>query len=206
MNDRAYLLAPPPRSHSDYRIRRGVSSDASCIQSLAERSFATLGRRHYSAREIETAFRVGLGVERRLLAAGRYVIAETDHGVVGCAAHSVDGIAWPFETGLENEEGPVGLEQPVAVMRSVFVDPDHAGCGLGRRLVAAVEEDAREAGMASIFLISTLSAVAFYESCGYHARPVVAGDTADGVTLRARPMHKSIRQPSGQSIRPANGD
>lgn len=190
----AYRLGPPER-RSEHQLRVGRLADAPCLQAMAERSFATLGRRFYSAREIEGAFRAGVGVDRQLLAEGRYVVAESDHGLAGCAAYSMGGHAWPFEFPHEHGRELALLDRPIAVVRSVFVDPDHAARGLGRQLMRTVERDAVDAGAASFFLIATLTAVSFYERCGYRSMPLIAGKTSDGIVLRAKPMFKPALRP-----------
>ena len=195
IKDLAYSHEPPPDRRAEHRLRPGRLTDAACLQAMAERSFATLGRRHYSAREIEGAFRVGVGVDRQLLAEGRYMVAESESGLTGCAAYSVGGLAWPFEFPREHGRELELLDQPIAVIRSVFVDPDYSARGLGRRLMAAVERQAIEVGAASFFLIATLTAVSFYERCGYRPMPLIAGETSDGIVLRARPMFKPALRP-----------
>jgi len=52
-------------------------------------------------------------------------------------------------------------------LRSIFVRPLFTGVGLGRRLVHAVEDDARSAGFRSFSVRATLNATAFFERLGY---------------------------------------
>lgn len=195
IKDLAYRLEPPPDRRTELRLRPGRLADAPDLQTMAERSFATLGRRFYSVREIEGAFRAGVGVDRQLLAQGLYTVAESDSALSGCAAYSMGGHAWPFEFPPEHGRELALLDQPIAVIRSVFVDPDYAARGVGRRLMSVVEEQAIAAGAASFFLIATLTAVAFYERCGYRAMPMIAGSTSEGIVLRARPMFKPVARP-----------
>jgi len=50
---------------------------------------------------------------------------------------------------------------------ALFVRPLFTGLGVGRRLLAAVEDDARTAGFTAFSVRATLNAVAFFESHGY---------------------------------------
>jgi N-acetylglutamate synthase-like GNAT family acetyltransferase len=78
--------------------------------------------------------------------------------------------------------GAVGLEVlgEAGLLRSVAVDEAHRGTGLGKRLVAAMEEHAREAGVRELYLLTT-TAEDFFAGLGYRtlpreqAPPAVAG-------------------------------
>lgn len=50
---------------------------------------------------------------------------------------------------------------------AVFVDPLFAGCGLGKRLMTAVEASARDAGYLRYSVRATANAVPFFAACGY---------------------------------------
>jgi amino-acid N-acetyltransferase len=76
------------------------------------------------------------------------VVAREESGVVGCAAVE------PY--------GSVGL------LRSVCVAPDLRGTGLGRRLVAAIEELAARNGIVELYLL-TETAEAWFPRLGYVA-------------------------------------
>lgn len=71
----------------------------------------------------------------------------------------------------------------VARLRKVFVTPDRAGRGLGRRMVEAAEAAARAAGFRRFRVRANANAEAFYARLGY--RPVERGEmpTAGGVAL-----------------------
>ena len=71
-------------------------------------------------------------------------------------------------------------EQPVAaigyedfgdtwLLRSLVVDKEHRSHGLGARLVAALEDSAREQGVVQIWLL-TIDADGFFKSLGYELR------------------------------------
>jgi amino-acid N-acetyltransferase len=64
--------------------------------------------------------------------------------------------------------GTVGLELygDTALLRSLVVTNQHAGRGIGRRLVTAAEALARERGVQAIYLLTT-SAETFFEYMGF---------------------------------------
>ncbi|MFC6221764.1 GNAT family N-acetyltransferase [Hymenobacter artigasi] len=65
----------------------------------------------------------------------------------------------------------VGMLQPTGAgqgqIRFMAVAPEAAGRGLGQRVVAYLEEQARAAGLGEIVLHSRQAAVGFYEKLGY---------------------------------------
>ncbi len=65
-------------------------------------------------------------------------------------------------------EGVVGLEcfGPVGLIRSLAVSSGARGRGLGRALVSAIEADARAAGVAELYLLTT-TAEGFFSKLGY---------------------------------------
>jgi amino-acid N-acetyltransferase len=64
--------------------------------------------------------------------------------------------------------GVVGLEVygQFALLRSLVVSSERRGCGLGRRLVGAVEDTARASGVTALYLLTT-NAAEFFESFGF---------------------------------------
>jgi amino-acid N-acetyltransferase len=68
--------------------------------------------------------------------------------------------------------GCVGLEvlEESGLLRSVAVDEAHRGTGLGKELVAAMEEHARDAGVRNLYLLTT-TAEGFFASLGYSKVP-----------------------------------
>jgi amino-acid N-acetyltransferase len=64
--------------------------------------------------------------------------------------------------------GCVGLEvlEEVGLLRSVAVDEAHRGTGLGKELVAAMEEHAKDAGVRGLYLLTT-TAEGFFAGLGY---------------------------------------
>ncbi len=80
----------------------------------------------------------------------------------------------------------------VARLRKVFVAPDRAGQGLGRRMVEAAEGAARAAGFHRFRVRANANAEAFYARLGY--RPVRREDmpTAGGIALPTVIMVKGL--------------
>ena len=127
-----------------------------------------------------------LDAVRRLQADSFAILATAMHSPAQIAAH-VAMIMAPDYAGdlLSNNilvaEAPGGAlvatagwcrvpdDAAVARLRKVFVAPDRAGQGLGRRMVEAAEDAARAAGLARFRVRANANAEAFYARLGYRA-------------------------------------
>jgi amino-acid N-acetyltransferase len=97
--------------------------------------------------------------------------------LLGDAGLPLDGVDAAFGDGLVAEAGgavvgaaalePYGTD---GLLRSVVVAPSMRGTGLGRTLVAAAEDAARELGIRDLYLL-TETAVAWFPRLGYETLP-----------------------------------
>ncbi len=103
----------------------------------------------------------------------------------GVATHAVllDGAGRAVATARVLVEATVAKVQRVAVART------RRGQGLGRRVMEAAEELARQAGAAKVKLASQLVAIPFYERLGYRAHGPVFQDAG----IDHRWMDKPLR-------------
>jgi N-acetylglutamate synthase-like GNAT family acetyltransferase len=77
-----------------------------------------------------------------------------------------------------------------SVVRTVFVAPDTQRRGIGKRLMSEVESAAREAGVKTLAVPSSISAEAFYSKLGFKA----VGDSYHGEE-RTIIMERSLLPP-----------
>jgi predicted N-acetyltransferase YhbS len=131
-------------------VRVAVASDASAIAELV----TLLG---YPTSEPEMEARLG-----RLLAMGDadVFVAEAGDGVAGVVALSVFHV-------LERDRASCRLT-------ALAVRPESRRMGIGRALVAAVEDEARRRGCSRVEVThrpERREAHALYAACGFHERP-----------------------------------
>ena len=79
-----------------------------------------------------------------------------------------------------------------ARIRKVFVDPGHAGKGLGRLLVEAAEADALTHGFRDFACRANKNAAPFYERLGYRSETDGVMATSIGVDLPVVFMSKPM--------------
>ena len=56
-----------------------------------------------------------------------------------------------------------------AVVRTVFIVPDHQACGIGTALMREVERKGRQGGLAHLMVPSSITAEGFYAKLGFSA-------------------------------------
>lgn len=77
-------------------------------------------------------------------------------------------------------------------VEAVFVDPARAGLGIGKRLLAALEQLARGRGITRLHLSASLNAVPFYAATGFVALREEAYAHPSGISLASVAMEKVL--------------
>jgi GNAT superfamily N-acetyltransferase len=111
-------------------VRDAARGDAEAVARL-------LGQLGYPAEPEAVAARL----ERLAIVGDRVVVAEADDEVVGLAQLQVTPT--------------IEYDRPAAKIGALVVDEAHRGQGVGRTLVAALEEEARRRGCVLIFLTTS---------------------------------------------------
>ena len=152
-------------------IRPARPAECETVADLHERSIRALGPAAYDAEQVD-AWAANKDPDR-------YAIEEPgSHFVVAVEGESILGFGE-----LVPDEREV---------RAVYVDPERAGEGVGRRLLAHLEATARERGLERLHLRSSKNAAGFYERCGWRAGETVVHETTGGVELGCVRMTKRL--------------
>jgi putative acetyltransferase len=142
---------PPDNLAPMIELRRLSVDDLSVVRYLHAAAFALAAQGHYTAADIE-AFDQFVRSPRYAdpMLGNPAIAAWLGHDMVGTAAWS-----------------PGEGRSPTARVFGVFVRSMFTGEGIGRRLVAHVEEEARAAGYLALEAAATLNAAGFFEALGY---------------------------------------
>jgi putative acetyltransferase len=150
----------------DLKIRPACSRDLDDIAALQTRSIMVFGIETYGEVICAAWAKIGVQVRHTLLESGTFFVAERNGAITGVAGWTADSRepngAWP---------------------RYVFVVPEAAGCGIGRRLMDQVETSASFAGRPNLQLWASLNAVSFYRALGYQAIKPVRWPIAAGIEM-----------------------
>ena len=78
------------------------------------------------------------------------------------------------------------------VIEGVYVDPDFMRRGVGRALVAALEDEAQRLGIARLMLDASLNAVPFYSALGYRVEGDLRHALGGGHAIACKLMSKRL--------------
>ncbi|MEM7172094.1 MAG: GNAT family N-acetyltransferase [Pseudomonadota bacterium] len=125
------------------KIRVARSSDVEVLSELAMRSKAHWG--------YDPAFMASCRAELTItpddLCVGHYWVAEKYHRIVGFGGFSLCGT--------------------IGEVEHLFVEPSHHGAGIGRALMAALQDGARSVGVDCLTVDSDPNALEFYQHMGF---------------------------------------
>ena len=91
------------------------------------------------------------------------------------------------------------LNQLIAEVEAVYVDPEAGRRGIGLEVLLKLEERARALGLRVLRLNASLNAVPFYERAGYVARAQSKYRLLTGVEIACVPMVKAVTLESDAS-------
>ncbi|MEO5821562.1 MAG: GNAT family N-acetyltransferase [Vicinamibacteraceae bacterium] len=143
-------------------IRRGTAEDAAALAAFAARTFAETFATDCTPEDMQAHLAQSYGVDRQgaELTDPHVVtlLAEQDGRLVGYAQ-------------LRNAPPPVSVVAPdVHELHRFYVDRPSQGAGVAQRLMAAVQDAAREAGARHLWLgvwEHNARALRFYAKCGF---------------------------------------
>jgi GNAT superfamily N-acetyltransferase len=171
-------------------IRRATPADLPAIEAVMRASLAALSAGFYDEQQTASAVRYIAVPDGQLIDDGTYFVVEEDSRVIACGGWSARKKLF---TGTDEQASVDGWLDPAtdaARIRAMFVDPAHARRGLGRLILDASEEAAREAGFRVCELMATLPGVPLYRACGYEEVEPATLHLPDGTRLGAVLMRK----------------
>ena len=152
------------------------------IAALMARAIDTLQRDVLTPEQV-AASRLVMGLDRRLIEDGTYLLAEDGGVLVGCGGWSARATLFGGDAGVVPRE-PRALDPATepARIRAMYTDPRQVRRGIGRAILRRCEAAARAAGFRRAELMATLAGVPLYRACGYLVIEAVEAD-AGGVCV-----------------------
>lgn len=172
--------------------RWATPADTPAIAALMARAIDRLQRDVLTPEQV-AASRMVMGLDRRLIEDGTYLLAEDGGTLVGCGGWSRRATLFGGDAGVVPRE-PRLLDPAAepARIRAMYTDPAHVRRGIGRTILRRCEEAAAREGFASAELMATLAGVPLYLAAGYVAQEQVTVD-AGGVPVPLVRMRRALR-------------
>ena len=176
----------------DYTIRKATLSDRPAISRLIKDSARSLSREDYSDAQIEGAIATVFGVDTNLILDATYFVADHNGELIGCGGWSRRKTLFGGDQYATRDGSYLDPRIEPAKIRAFFIHPQHARKGIARAILAACENEAKEAGFRSLELMSTLPGLKFYRACGYEGDRGVELSVGEGITIGLVPMRKAL--------------
>lgn len=178
----------------EYQIRLACHEDVAEIEAVMRRSLEVLGRSAYDETQVVSAQRYTAFLDVQMVDDGTYYVIVAGDRIAACGGWSRRAKLFrgSSEQEAEAQKRLVDKATEPARIRAMFVDPDHARRGLGRRILEAAENAAREEGFSSTILLAMHSGIELYRACGYVPTEPYAFETPDGVELPCTVMTKRL--------------
>jgi GNAT superfamily N-acetyltransferase len=162
------------------------------LQRLIEASVYGLNSQDYSPIQLESALEFILGIDNHLIDDGTYYVAEVEGQLAGAGGWSKRKPLYGKNASHQSGSELLDPASDAAKIRAFYVHPNYARRGIGRRLMEACEDAAREAGFRSLELLSTLTGVPLYQTTGFEMIEPVELVLPNGVSLPTYKMIKSL--------------
>ncbi len=183
------------QSQPAVQIRLATIADIPALQNLIRESVATLSVSYYSSQQIASGLSHIFGVDTQLIQDGTYFVAEVDDEIVGSGGWSQRKTLFGGDQFKADAiDDLLDPQTQPARIRAFYVHPNWSRKGIGARILTACEDAALGAGFSRVELVATLPGEPFYLSKGYVKGEAMQLNTADGESLPAFRMTKTLER------------
>jgi N-acetylglutamate synthase-like GNAT family acetyltransferase len=189
-------------------LRVATLDDRPALADLIAESARGLSREDYATEQVESALATGVfGVDSEMIVDGTYFLAEAEGRLIGCGGWSKRRTLFGGDRFAGREAEELDPASDPARIRAFFVHPEWARRGIGSRILARCEADARAYGFRSAELMATLPGEKLYAALGYQVVERTDHQMDDGVVLELVRMRKNFGSiGSGSRVRPTDQD
>lgn len=168
-------------------------ADCGAIDALIAESARVLGRSSYPEAVIEAALKGVWGLDTQLVRDGTYYLVYCGSQLAACGGWSYRATLFGSDAEGSRDAKRLDPTTEAARIRAFFVRPKFARLGIGSRLLAQCEQDARSAGFASLTLGATASGRKLYATHGFVPGEANPYDLGNGLVIEIVTMTKDLR-------------
>ena len=147
-------------------LRLAVPADAPAVSELMRTSVLSLFPAYYDERQVASAAAHIAVLDLALIDDGTYYVHEAGGEIVACGGWSKRNKLFNATVAGADERLLDPVTEPARI-RAMFVRGDWTRRGLGRAILNACVDAARDAGFTQLALMSTLPGVPLYKSFGF---------------------------------------
>lgn len=153
-------------------IRSAKLSDSKKIAFMHKASIKLLCKKHYNSHEIANWIQViSPAIYKSAIQEKIIIVAEEGAEILGLGILDI-----------ENQE-----------ISAVYIHPKTTGTGIGKKLLAELEQISAKNGLNHLTLCSTTNASGFYKKCGYAGSKIDFHKLPNGIKLKCIRMHKTLK-------------
>ncbi|HVF19997.1 MAG TPA: GNAT family N-acetyltransferase [Mycobacteriales bacterium] len=173
-------------------LRLASAADADQISALMRASILDLFPAYYDERQTASAA-VHVGhLDRLLIEDHTYFVHDVAGEVVACGGWSRRAKLYTGSGAGDDDTRIVDPRTEAARVRAMFVRSDWTRRGLGRAILTACEDAARDEGFTELTLVATLPGVPLYRWFGFQDVREVVVTMPDGVPLPCLAMDRPV--------------
>jgi GNAT superfamily N-acetyltransferase len=188
-----HTFAPPHAvaGRATISLRKATFADAFALVGLHRASLTGLARSHYSARQIDALLRYVPTLDEALIEDRTYFVAEAEGRIVACGGWSARPPGYQPVLGPSRPSQGTDVGASRVLIRAMYTHPAWSRRGLGRRILAAAEHEARRESR-PIELDALLPGLPLYLRAGYIPLKTQALELPDGQSLPVVRMRKLL--------------
>jgi GNAT superfamily N-acetyltransferase len=176
-------------------MRAAVAADAPAISALMEASIRAIFPAYYDEQQTASSVVYVGHLDMMLIEDGTYFVHEEDGQIVACGGWSRRNKLFAGRGDADDDDRLLDPATEPARVRAMFVRSDWTRRGLGRAILVACEDAARDEGFTDVVLGATLAGVALYQAFGFQDVERFPMTMPDGVTVEVVEMKKAIGPP-----------
>lgn len=173
-------------------MRLAVASDAPAISALMEASIRAIFPAFYDARQVESSVEFIGHLDLQLIEDQTYFVHEVDGEIVACGGWSRRNKLFAGRGDADDDDRLLDPATEPARVRAMFVRGDWTRRGLGRAILVACENAARQEGFTRLVLGATLAGLPLYRAFGFEETDRMEVAMPDGVTVTVVSMERAI--------------
>lgn len=148
------------------KIRLAKPEDVDPIKKLMFLAISELQKPYLSPQQIKASF-LAMGLDTQLIKDQTYFCIWEAKTLVGCGGWSRRATLYGGNHTAGRDAGLLDPNTDRARIRAMYTHPEHTRKGIGRMIIDAAEQAARDEGFKTLEMAATLAGRDFYLRCGY---------------------------------------